>query len=221
MRKLLVLLVGAASAAACAPEVNYAFRPAEQATAMVAGRPAARYGIPPESPRGSARVASFGITKVETSTGTVPTLHVRLTIANNNDTGPWELDARSLRVAYESGAESGPMFINTRTMGEHEISIEPGESAVVDAYFPLPPGAESAAGVPRFDMLWEVSTPEREVAERTPFERIRIEPEAPPVSAGFALGMGPMWWYDPLYFPGPPIVLRPPPRVYIITPPRR
>src|SRR5690349_23256141 len=41
--------------------------------------------------------------------------------------------------------------------------------------FPLPSGVEGAEGIPRFDLLWDASTPLREVAERTPFERVRVE----------------------------------------------
>lgn len=210
MRTLLLLLVGATGAAACSPELNYAYRPAEQATAMVAGRPAARYGIPPESPRGSARVASFGITDVETNTGTVPTLHVRLTLANNNDSGPWTIDARALRVTYEAGEVCHPAFINTRKPGVPELSIAPGETGVVDAYFLLPLGAEGAAGIPRFDLAWTVDTPDREVAERTPFERIHLEP---PITMQTGYGLG--WWYAPPFWePGPTVIIRHRPRVY-------
>jgi hypothetical protein len=215
MRRIL-LLATLLSAAACAPGANYVYRPAEQATATLAGRAAARYGIPPESPRGSARVASFGIASVTTREGEVPTLHVRLAIANNNDTGPWELDARDLRAVYAGGSPASPAFINTRSPGEPIIRISPGQAALVDAYFLLPAGAEDAEDVPRFDLLWEVQTPERTVAERTPFDRIRIEPQVV-THAGF--GFGPAWWYDPFLYPGPPVFVGP--RVYIVTPPRR
>jgi hypothetical protein len=214
MRKVL-LLMGIAGAAACVPEAQYAYHPAEQATATLGGEPAARYGIPPESPRGSARVASFGVTEVETSAGSLPTLHVRLTIANNNDTGPWELDARELRVVYDRGEVAAPAFLNMRprAAGAPGLSIAPGEAASVDAYFPLPAYAESAARVPRFDLIWHVDTPSREIAERTPFERIRIEPDVS-VRAGYGLGMWPMWWYGPLYEPGPRVIIHARPRVY-------
>ncbi len=199
--------------------MHYVYRPAEQATATLAGHAAARYGVPPESPRGSVRVASSGITSVETGSGEVRALHIRLAISNNNDTGPWELDARALRVAYASGDIVGPAFINTRTPGVPRVEIAPREAAVVDAYFPLPESAEIAARIPRFDLLWELRTPAREVAERTPFERIRIEPEVA-MPAGYELGRWPAWWYDP-FFPGPPVIIRERPRVYVITPHRR
>jgi hypothetical protein len=219
MRRLLLLIVGVTGASACASEMQYAYHPAEQATATLAGHAAARYGVPPEAPRGSVRVASCGITSVETGSGEVRALHVRLAISNNNDTGPWELDARALRVAYAAGDVVGPTFINTRAPGMPRVEIAPREATVVDAYFPLPPGAESAESVPRFDLLWELRTPAREVAERTPFERIRIEPEVA-VDAGYGLGRWPAWWYDP-FLPGPPVIIQQRPRVYVITPPRR
>ena len=146
-------------------------------------------------------------------------LHVRLAISNNNDTGPWELDGRALRVAYASGDMVGPAFLNTRTRGAPRVEIAPREAAVVNAYFPLPGSEETAERIPRVDLLWELSTPAREVAERTPFERIRIEPEVA-VTAGYGLGRWPAWWYDP-FFPGPPVIIQERPRVYVITPHRR
>jgi hypothetical protein len=220
MRKLLPFVVFVAGAAGCVPEAQYVFHPAEQATAVVAGHPAARYDVPPESPRGSVRVATFGVRSLATSSGVERTLHVRMTIANNNDTGPWQLDADALRVAYSSGEQAAPLCVNARAASAPNVVVEPGDAAVVDAWFPLPAGAEGAAQVPRFDLAWQVSTPERDVAERTPFERIRIEPEL--ASAGGAdLGTWPAWWYDPFLFARPPVVVRERPRVYVFAPRRR
>jgi hypothetical protein len=219
MRRLL-LIAAFLGLAACAPERYYLYRPAEQATATLAGRRAARYGIPPESPRGSARVASLGITSVRTSSGEVRTLHVRLALANNNDTGAWEIDARQMRVVYAGGAPVGPAFVNTHVVGEPIVQIPPSEAACIDAYYLLPRGAEGAEGVPRFDLLWEVHTPERTVAERTPFDRITIEPEVE-TRASWVFGVGPGWWYDPVLYPWGPFIITPPPRVYIGAPPWR
>ena len=220
MRKLLPVLVVVASAAGCIPEAQYAFHPAEQATAMVAGHPAARYEIPPESPRGSVRVATFGVRSLRTSSGIVRSIHVRMTIANNNDTGPWELDADAVRVAYASGEQAAPLCVNARAARAPNVVIEPGDAAVVDAWFALPAGAEGAEEVPRFDLFWKVRTPERDVAERTPFERIRIEPEIAAAGGG-NLGVWPAWWYDPFAFANPPVVTRERPRVFVLTPRRR
>jgi len=218
MRKLLPFVVLVAGAASCMPEARYVFHPAEQATAVVAGRPAARYAIPPESPRGSVRVATFGVRSLATGSGIVRSLHVRMTIANNNDTGPWQLDADAMRAAYASGEEAAPLCVNARAASAPNVVVEPGGQAIVDAWFPLPTGAEGAESVPRFDLTWQVQTQEREVAERTPFERIRIEPEPAPTARN-DLGMWPAWWYDPFLFAGPPVVVRERPRVLVV--PRR
>jgi hypothetical protein len=134
MRTLVPLLVAVAGATSCAPAVSYFYHPAEQATAIVAGRPAARYGVPPESPRGSVRVASFGVRTLETSSGTIPALRVRLTIANNNDSGPWELDADELRVAYASGDTVAPTCVQTGAASAPHVEIAPADEAVVDAW---------------------------------------------------------------------------------------
>jgi hypothetical protein len=212
MRNAIVVLMGALGAAGCASEAQYTFRPAEQATALVGGQPAARYAIPPESPRGTLRVATCGVAGVDTTSGTVHTLHVRLVVANNNDTGPWEVDADALRAVYASGDVLAPIFINTSTPDAPEVRIAPGESATIDAYFPLADGVQGPEGVPRFDLLSKVRTPEREVVERTPFERIRIEPVVA-ANTSYTLGMWPVWWYDPLLVTSPMGLTRP--RVYV------
>jgi hypothetical protein len=216
MRKGLLLLVSALGAAACATEAEYVYRPAEQATALLGGQPAARYAIPPESPRGTLRVASCGAAAVDTTSGRVQTLHVRLAIANNNDTGPWEVDTDALRVAYASGDVLAPLFVNASAPAAPTLRVAPGEAATIDAYFPLPLSARSTGSVPRFDLLTKVQTPSREVVERTPFERIRIEPTAA-VSTSSTVGLWPVWWYDPAYFPV--VLYREQPRVYFV--PRR
>jgi hypothetical protein len=207
MTRAIVVLLSALGAAGCASEAQYTFRPAEQATALLAGQPAARYGVPPESPRGTLRVATCGIAPVATSDGTVHTLHVRLVFANNNDTGPWEVDPDALRVVYGSGDVLAPVFINTTTPDAAEVRIAPGEAATIDAYFPLPSGASDAGAVPRFDVLSRVRTPEREVAERTPFERIRVQPVVSNTS--YTLGMWPAYWYDPLLWQSPAVIVAP------------
>jgi hypothetical protein len=207
MTKAIVVLLGVLGAAGCASQAEYTFRPAEQATALLAGQPAARYGIPPESPRGTLRVAACGVSSVDTSDGMVHTLHVRLVFANNNDTGPWEVDAEALRVVYASGDVLAPVFLNTTTPDAADVRIAPGEAATIDAYFPLPSGASGAGGVPRFDVLSRVRTPQREVAERTPFERIRIAPVV--TNTSYTLGMWPGLWYDPLLWPSPAVIVAP------------
>jgi hypothetical protein len=111
-------------------------------------------------------------------------------------------------------------MINTRGPNVTHMEITPGEAGMIDAYFPLPENTEGAENIPRFDLSWEVSTPERDVAERTPFERIRIEPEGN-VNTAFGAGPWPMWWYDQGFFTSPPLIVGPRPRVYILTPRRR
>jgi hypothetical protein len=206
MMKAIVVLLGGLGAAGCASEAQYTFRPAEQATALLAGQPAARYGIPPESPRGTLRVATCGVASVDTSDGMVHTLHVRLVFANNNDTGPWEIEPEALRVVYGSGDVLAPVFINTTTPDAADVRIAPGEAATIDAYFPLPSGTSDAGGIPHFDVLSRVRTPEREVVERTPFERIRIEPVV--ANTSYTLGMWP-GLYDPLLWQSPAVIVAP------------
>lgn len=212
--------------AGCASQ-QYYYQPAEQATAMLGGRPAARYGVPPESPRGDVRVATFGVASVDMSAeGSLPVLHARLVASNNNGEGPWTLDTREIRVQIRGQRQVGPAFLSADAEGLPVIEIAPGQSRRVDLYFPLPDELRSARDLPEFDVLWRLQTDTREVAERTPFERLRVEPafEAD-VAYGVGMGIAPSWWwYDPFYASPHSRVLfirrARPPRVYYHRYPR-
>jgi len=106
----------------------------------------------------------------------------------------------------------GPAFISASVRDLPLVEIPPGEKRALDLYFPLPDPLRSARQVPQFEVLWRVTTDTREVAERTPFERIRVEP-AWEEHAGYGVGLGVVsawWWYDPLYpYPHPrPVIIR-------------
>ena len=57
-------LAVAVVAGGCAAN-QYLFVPTENATATTEGFPAARYPVPPESPRGTVYVASFGVVSAD------------------------------------------------------------------------------------------------------------------------------------------------------------
>jgi len=66
----------------------------------------------------------------------------------------------------------------------------------------LPDTVRSESQLPKFDLLWQVNTPERTVASRTSFDRMDKAPEvayATPVGWPLWAGYGPYWWYDPFY----------------------
>src|SRR6185503_20776933 len=70
---------------------------------------------------------------------------------------------------------------------------------------PLTPGVRSEAALPEFAVRWQVQVGSRLVAERTPFERLAVEPEPSYYGSwGVNVGLGtrPVWWYDPLFYPG-------------------
>ena len=227
--------------AACAPE--YVYRPTEQVTATSAGRPASRYDIPPESPRGSVTASTFGIANfiIGREGERVRLLHVRLVISNDNDNRSWLVDTRRQIVALPNEGESRPAYVNSNIQGLPYVNIPPGQKRTLDLYYALPPSLQRARNIPEFDVLWSVQTAARVVAVRTPFEREEIEPAYYSDfdwgwgwGGPYGLGWGSAWWYDPLYpsatFYHPlllrqeyPLELAPPPggrQVYVARPPR-
>ncbi|HZU84465.1 MAG TPA: hypothetical protein VE987_16160 [Polyangiaceae bacterium] len=205
---------------------RYLYRPEENATASVAGRPAAFYQIPPESPRGDVRVATLGVVRLQVpgQKEDVRAMHARLVVDNNDET-PWTVDTREQIGALQGAGQSRPAFAGSSVGGPPIITIAPHYSASVDLYYPLPASMQEASEIPRFDVLWHVNTAERAVAERTSFERLRIEYPGP---ADWQVGVG-WWgpgWYDPFwpsytfyggialppaYYPAPVVHAAPPP----------
>ena len=210
MRRLLLLCV--LGCAGCASQ-QYYYQPTEQATATLEGRPAARYGIPPESPRGDVLVTTFGVASLDLGGDEpLPVLHVRLVVANNGGEAPWTVDTREIRAELRGLQPVGPAFISASVRDLPTVQIPSGEKRTLDLYFPLPDPLRSDRQVPQFDVLWRVATDTRDVAERTPFERIRVEP-AWESHVGYGVGIGvvsPWWWYDPLYsYPHPrPVIIQ-------------
>lgn len=219
-RAILVAAAGAIPlAAGC--ENEYIYRPTENVTSVIGGHAAARYPIPPERPTGEVRVASFGVAKVRPHAAAgaeeaepddderaIHLMHVRLVIANNDGAGPWYFDPREQTAIYQDRLRTAPAYAASGREGLPQIIIRPGDQRTVDLYFPLPPGAEQEGKIPEFDVLWRVRTDRRVVAERTPFDRLRVEPlYAGPVYYPYFYGWGPYGWHDPFWGPawiGPP-----------------
>jgi hypothetical protein len=183
----------------CAAESNYIYRPEQNPTASVAGRPAALYQIPPESPRGAVRIAALGIAKLEPSGGEaekVRAMHVRM-VVDDNDTTEWTVDTREQIGVLGGSGQSRPAFAASSTGLVPVVTIPPSGSAAVDLYYPLPAPMQKASRVPHFEVLWRVHTAERVVAERTSFERLLFD-VTPPDYAVADAWWGP-GWYDPFW----------------------
>jgi len=94
------------------------------------------------------------------------------------------------------------MYVNADVGTLPDVTIARHERRVLDFYFPLPDTMSSERKLPRFELLWQVTTPARTVASRTSFDRVDREPETNVAYvAGWPLwaGYGPYWWYDPFY----------------------
>jgi hypothetical protein len=78
------------------------------------------------------------------------------------------------------------------------VQVPPHGKRVIDLLYPLPEGADKAGKIPAFDFIWQVQTPTRTVAERTPFERISV------VNYGYPYWYGYNWYWPPiaLGYPG-------------------
>lgn len=204
-RRLSAVALVALLAVGCGAPFDYFYRPAENATAVASGLPAARYVIPPNEPRGDVRITSFGITEIGHEDGPdLPSIHVRMVVANNGDAHPWSIDTREVLIDLHDGKPRGPAFANVGRGTLPVVTIPTAQQRVLDLFYPLPRDRQDAEDIPAFDVVWRLATADKVFVERTPFERVEIE-RVPPVD--WQLVYGPAWWYDPWY-PGVTI-LRP------------
>jgi hypothetical protein len=209
-----------ASIAGCGTGGKYVYRPEENATARVSGQAAALYRIPPEAPHGDVRIATLGIATLQPrgdDDDRIRTMHVRMIVGNNDDVAGWQLDTRQQIGGLDRYGQSRPAFASSSPGRPPVVTIAPSEKATIDLYYPLPEDMQEASEIPHFEVLWRVQTAQATVAERTSFERLRIEPPAPRVYYGWDLGWGTGWgwgpWYDPFWadyaFSGAPALAAP------------
>jgi hypothetical protein len=198
----------------CSPEW-YALDPAIGGTALVAGRPAAYYPVPTTAPRGGVQVVSLGSTQIQLPEGPkIPVLQVRLVIDNHDV--PWTIDTREQYGSIPGEGTSRPALVAADADGAPILTILPGGQRTIDLYFPLPSGMNDVDDIAHFDLDWRVDTGREVVAQRTPFDRVRIVqgpgPAYPPQTG---TGLGPFYWYDPFW---PDFTYDRPPIIYPLSP---
>lgn len=224
-RSSCLLVIASAITAACGGG-SYAYVP-EGATARPDGRPVSRIAIPPERPRGEVRVESMGVTRLEArGARDIDAIHVRMTVGNDSDDRTWAVDTREQLLEIRGEGRSQPIFVNSDRDSIPIIQIARREQRVLDLYYPLPSTMSEADDLPGFDLLWQVDTGDRPVAQRTAFTRVSTEPRPTyHVATVFHAGWGPYWWYDPFYTRNVfihhrPILIRDPGRVVVVRQPR-
>jgi len=161
---------------ACGPR-TYGYAPVTNTSAQVSGHLAAELAFPPDSPHGNVRLATLGLTQA--SGGGTRSIHVRM-VAENRGREPWIVDKREQELAVAVGDAARATVVRADIVqprgAPDRVEVRPGETATIDLFFPLPPGAQGARDVPAFDAVWVVRAGSRAVATRTPFERFAASP---------------------------------------------
>jgi hypothetical protein len=169
--------------ATTACSATYAFVPATHATSSLYGHAAADYAIPPQSPHGQLRVASYGVeplSPAESPDEEVAALHVRVSVSNTG-AHDWTVDTREQQVRLEGHATSTPAFSTASpgTSAPPVLSIAPQTTRLVDLFFPLPEDMQTASTLPAFQVTSTVHTDAGPVSETTPFARIETDADSP------------------------------------------
>jgi hypothetical protein len=142
---------------------------------------AADYAVPPDAPRGDVRIASFGITEIsphDNPTESFRALHLRMIVIDNSAT-QWTFDTRDQRLELSGRGPIPPSFATADGAGSPppRMTVPSGGKRVADLFYVLPGDLQRAEDLPDFDALWRVDTSPEIVADRTPFERLVVEPD--------------------------------------------
>jgi hypothetical protein len=208
--KTLLWLTFGAVLGACAPGRPYIYQPSSVSLADVQGQPAAVYAVPPERPEGEVRLYSQGLVEIEPTPGAPKTLalHARFIVANNGDATPFMLDTREVTVEIPGEGSAAALYANSDVGAMPTVAVARGERRVVDFYFPVPGPVTGADRLGQFDLRWQIQTSTRLVAERTPFQRLELQPSQPEPPMVFVTA-APFWWFHPHYHGGHFFVHRP------------
>ncbi len=177
-----------AAVAACAAVgcgATYAFVPTANATSSVYGHAAAEYAVPPQSPHGDMRVASYGIEPLaspDSPDQSLNALHIREFIDNSSDQ-PWTLDVREQGLDLQGHGSSPPAFATASPDATGSsppvVTVAPHTTRLVDLFFPLPPDMQSADNIGSFAITSRLHTNEGLATESTPFARIETDASSP------------------------------------------
>jgi hypothetical protein len=201
--------------ALCAVGAGQAYAP-RGATGWIDGYRA----VSRELPAGQVDIASFGLVQLTPDdTPAMPTLHVRLVVANQSDRAPWAFDARTAMLVIGDWRERAT-FANSDRATLPVVILERGETALIDLYFAVP---ARPTDLSHFDVTWQLATGQELRDERT---RFHLEDSAPsPAAITHRAGWGNRWWFDPshewasFYHQDGVITPRSPTRVLVTQPP--
>jgi len=192
---------------------------------IVEGRALGTVAVPPEAPAGRVEVEAFGRVELSELGQELPVLQVRLVIVNERGDQPWVVDARHQLIEIAGKGIPRALYASY----DHELpilTVPRGEAATLDLYVP-PPGTTAPAVEPtQLDVLWQLTTGTRIVAERTRFERLEVDVAPASPTAETAPAVLAFWWVDAEYdwtaFVDPPwIRVRPTKHVVISRGPRQ
>jgi hypothetical protein len=147
------------------------------------------------------RIATLGVANLEPPNGEGPSLrlmHVRMIVDDNSDTVAWQVDTREQLGSTGGFGQSRPAFATVNPGRAPLVTIPQGTSATIDLFYPLPADMQKASEIPEFEVLWRVGTSLGPIAERTTFDRVRLQPVPPPGVSAYEPWWGPSW-YDPFW----------------------
>ena len=178
--------IASVALSACAT-TRYAYAPVTTTSADLAGASAAVYGIPPEAPRGEARIAMMGVSSLTAASGSPGSLdrgeqvradaiHLALAVSNRSDE-VWTVDPSEQRMTLTIKQRRSDIWGTSRELTLSEpVAVPPRSTRMIDLYFPLPIDFKKEDAPPPFDVVWTVHAGGQPVVRHTSFQRFIVSP---------------------------------------------
>lgn len=132
--------------------------------------------VPIEAPAGTVILSSFGVLELAPHAGaSTPLLHVRMVVHNMRDPS-WTFDTGAQRVSINHEPPRRALFVNDDKHAQPIVTITRGERRVFDFYFEVDAATDEPGS---FELVWQLSTPRRQIFTRTKFTRGELAPLSP------------------------------------------
>jgi len=201
------VVFGAALLCAGCASTDHAYRPTTHGVPGAAA-PSADYAIPGDHPQGDVQLFGGSVTEVQFRQGgrRIPVFQVQMIVANSRAAAQWAIDATAIKLVVPGAGEYRPLMVNADAGTPPLVLVDPGETRVINLFYPAPAGVNSDQQLPVFTVVWQVTAGAGTITRRTTFERSPLDRGRAARSFAFhdedpgrEMGFGPRWWYAPWY----------------------
>ena len=146
------------------------------------------YAVPDATDRkGRVDVRNLGVQQLRTKErgGTLPAIHIEMTVANIRGDLGWNIDARLQQLVLDDGKKLRPAFVSVSRSGQQTrratnlpfIPILQNETKQIHLFYPLPEDRRSPGSIQAFAFDWQLISGNQLVSRITDFGSLGLTSE--------------------------------------------